>query len=298
MTPLKMLQTSPLRANELFAQIADTTPGALKTRERLFAELKGEIELSLRLEHDHLLPVLKKHTGTKTLLAQTTERVRDLNTLLRDLDKASKDGDEFPVQVRALKTAFTQHLRDEKSALLPKVQQVLSAEELGTVAERMEADRAQVEATARHEAEVERAQARRRRDEAQARQDALEDAEREERRLARQARAAVLAAEREAEQVVEQTVEVLAAPTEVVRVGTEGMAQAVQTVQGAAQEWMSLVQTRMQNQMQGFSALMQCRTPQDLFALQTRLVREDAELLLGAAQRVSGAVVKATARHA
>jgi hypothetical protein len=57
----QLIQTSPAKANELFAKLADTSEGAVKTRERLFSELKGELELLSSLEEQHLFPVLRKH---------------------------------------------------------------------------------------------------------------------------------------------------------------------------------------------------------------------------------------------
>ena len=35
----------PPKANELFAKLSETSDGALKTREKLFADLKAELEL-------------------------------------------------------------------------------------------------------------------------------------------------------------------------------------------------------------------------------------------------------------
>jgi hypothetical protein len=40
-----LTQTGPVKANELFARLLGTSGGAMKTREKLFAELKAELEL-------------------------------------------------------------------------------------------------------------------------------------------------------------------------------------------------------------------------------------------------------------
>ena len=45
----QLIQTSPAKANELFAKLAETSGNAVKTRERLFSELKEELELQMRL---------------------------------------------------------------------------------------------------------------------------------------------------------------------------------------------------------------------------------------------------------
>ena len=70
MTTIKQLiQTSPTKANELIARLLDTSDTAIKTRERLLADLKAELELLAKLEEEHLFPVLRKHKETKDLVS-------------------------------------------------------------------------------------------------------------------------------------------------------------------------------------------------------------------------------------
>jgi hypothetical protein len=64
----QLIQNGPAKANELFAKLGDTSDTAVKTRERLFAELKEELELLARLEEEHIFPVLRKNKKTKGLV--------------------------------------------------------------------------------------------------------------------------------------------------------------------------------------------------------------------------------------
>ena len=66
----QLIQTSPAKATELFARLAETSGNAVKTRERVFAELKEELELQMRLEEQHLFPVLRKRKETKDLVSE------------------------------------------------------------------------------------------------------------------------------------------------------------------------------------------------------------------------------------
>ena len=70
MTIRQVIHNGPAKANELFAKLAETGDGAVKTRERLFAELKAELELLAGLEERHLFPALREHPGTKALAAE------------------------------------------------------------------------------------------------------------------------------------------------------------------------------------------------------------------------------------
>ena len=72
----QLIQTSPAKANELFAKLVETSGNAVKTRERLFSELKEELELQMKLEEQHLFPVLEsgKRQRTSCPTRSTTTR--------------------------------------------------------------------------------------------------------------------------------------------------------------------------------------------------------------------------------
>ena len=69
-----LMQAGPAKANELSAKLAETSDGAVKTREKLFTELKSELELHTSLEEQHLFPILKRNAETKELVADAVDR--------------------------------------------------------------------------------------------------------------------------------------------------------------------------------------------------------------------------------
>jgi hypothetical protein len=183
----QLIQTSPAHANELFAKLVDTSENAVKTREKLFAELKEELELLASLEEQHLFPVLRKHKDLKDLVREALNDNKATRKLLTELDHTPKESEEFATRVAELRRVFQQHVRDDKKELLPAVLKALSDEEADAVVERIEAGKAEIEEAKRAEAEERRAEARREREKAEAEQariEATERAEAEERRAA------------------------------------------------------------------------------------------------------------------
>jgi hypothetical protein len=180
MTIRQLLHSGPVKANELFAKLAETSDGAVKTRERLFSELKEELELLAGLEEKHLFPALRKHKEAKELVAGALADNKQVRALLSELERMPKGGEEFSGKVAELRKAFQQHVRDEKRELLPAVSQALSEEEAQVVVERIEAGRADVEQAKREEAERQRAEARREREEVERQKAEAEEAERQE----------------------------------------------------------------------------------------------------------------------
>lgn len=152
MTITQMIQAGPARANDLFGKLAETGDGAVKTRGRLFAELKEELELHARLEEEHLFPALRKHKETRDLVADAVNDNRQARALLAELERLPKDGEEFPKKLAELKRVFQQHVRDERKELLTAVKKALSDEEAQAIADKVEAGRAEVEEAKREEA--------------------------------------------------------------------------------------------------------------------------------------------------
>src|SRR5688572_30461441 len=249
-TITQLIQSSPAKANELFAKLAATTNGAVKTRESLFNELKAELELHSRLEEEHLFPALRKHKETKDLVRAAVNENKQARALLAELDAMWKEGEEFLAKLEELRKSFQQHVRDEKKELLPAVKTALSKEEAQAITEKVEADKAAVAEAKRQEAQARRAAARQKREKAEQRRaqaEARQQRAREEEKLqqaeirAAQRRLREEQAQRQAEAEAEQrlareTGEALARTGESLVIGSQSVAAAGGAVAQAATE--------------------------------------------------------------
>ena len=198
-----LMQAGPAKANDLFARLSDTSDGAVKTREKLFAELKAELELHISLEEQHLFPILRRNAETKGLVADAIKDNKELRAKLAELDGLPKNDEAFPERLKELQKTFRQHARDEKRELLPAVQRALSEEQVQSVAEKIEAGVAEAERAKHDEVEQRRLKARQEREEAERqaeRQAEAERARKEAERVQKQKAAAERAQQEEAEQ--------------------------------------------------------------------------------------------------
>jgi hypothetical protein len=184
-----LMQAGPAKANELFAKLADTSDGAVKTREKLFADLKAELELHTNLEEQHLFPVLRRNAETKGLVADAIKDNRELRAKLAELEALPKNDEGFPERLKELQKTFRQHARDEKRELLPAVQRALSEEQVQGVAERIEAGVAEAEQARHDEFEERRLKARQDREEAERQAEQEATAKRAQREAAKRSRA-------------------------------------------------------------------------------------------------------------
>lgn len=204
MTLRTLMQAGPDKVNELFVRLSDTSESALKTRERLFSELRAELELHASLEEEHLFPLLRKNAETKDLVTEGLKDNKELRRHLGELNALPKNDEAFLPRLTELQKIFRQHARDEKKELLPAVQRALSTEQVQEVAGRIEASIVDVEQAKKDEVEERRAKARQEREQAELESEAKAREQQEQE-----------AAERRAHETARQAAERASKPLEV-----------------------------------------------------------------------------------
>lgn len=314
-------RTSPDKANELFAKLLETSDTAVKTRERLFADLRAELELLASLQEQYLFPVLRDHKETQDLVSGAMQDIQETGALLADLDQTPRNDPEFIKKVANLRKVFQRHIRDDKNELLPAVLKVLGDDEAKAIAEQVQSEMDGVEEAKRAEVEQRRVEVRREREQtdnvraiaedvvstvqtgfersrqiAQTMQDAIDSG------LSRTSELASFTSDRatrfdglplwgdwDPTKQATQNLQTLAA---------SGTALA-RRVQDVSEECMALAQKRLQRNLDGLNALAQCRSVQDLFALQQALIRANLEQTIESGQRLvelSARIADETAR--
>jgi len=167
MTLRQTIQAAPGKTTELITKLSATSSQALKTRERLFAQLSDELTQYVEIEEQHFLPLLRKHPETKGLAADALKGNKDLRASLEKLSAMPKDSDEFLAELDVLSKSLQQHVRDERKELLPAVINAFSDEEAGALADTIEGAVADAEKAKRDEKREEAAQAKRQAEEAE-----------------------------------------------------------------------------------------------------------------------------------
>jgi len=301
MTNRRFSQAPPDKANALFEKLLATSDNAVKTRERLLADLKDELELLARLQEEHLFPILRRH-GMHDLLRDAMSDNEETSTLLAELERMPKNSPEFLSQVAELRRVFQHHIRDDKKELLPAVLKVLSDEEASAVAEKVEDEMASID-------ETKRTEARRAREQVETAQRVTDD-------LADTLRASVEGTQtmaRALQEVVETSVSSF---SELTRRSTgqalqmlgrpEGDAQGLSEeaahnlravaqsstalargLQEVSREIMARSQQRFQRNLEGLGHLARCRSLTDVVEVQSSLLRDNLEQTVENSRRLA-----------
>lgn len=300
-TTRRFSQTPPDKANELFDKLLATSDTAVKTRERLFTELKEELELLATLQEQHLFPVLERH-GMNDLVQMAVKDNQETSALLAELESMPKNSGDFLTRLAQLRKVFQQHIRDDKKELIPAVLQVLSEEETAAVVEEVEVQMASIDETRRIEAQRSREQgeatqraavdvadtvragAESAQIIARAIQDALESSFRTFSELARHSTG--------------QAMQMLNRPggerqglatdaPQGLRIAAQSGTALARGIQDVSRECLELSQKRLQRNLDGLTVLAQCRSMADLITAQTSLIRENVEQTVDSSRRLA-----------
>ncbi|WP_162419662.1 phasin family protein [Microvirga brassicacearum] len=297
----RFIQTPPEKANELFDKLLATSDNAIKTRERLLAELKEELTLLASLQEEHLFPVLRRH-GMQDLVREATNDNDATGALMVELERMPKNSSVFLDRVRELRRIFQQHIRNDRKELLPAVLKVLNDEEAEAVAEKVEEEMATME-------ESKRTEARRTREQPEVSQRVAEDAADTLRAgmegfqaMARSMQEALENSFGAASEMTRRSTGQLTQGFSVAGGDTQGLTeQASQNLRVAAQSGASLArafqdisreafemsQRRCQRNLEGLNALARCRSLQDLAGVQSGLIRDNLEQTVGNSRRLA-----------
>lgn len=291
-------QTPPDKANEFFAQLLGTANDAAETREQLLASLAQELDLLANLQEQHLFPVLENHPETADLVRDARDDNRQTRALLDELAATPKDGDAFLAKVEELRKVFQQHIRDDKDELLPVVLKVLNEDEVEAVVEKVEEEIAEAARAASDPSPARRQRAKRTQRTSgtllaavEAIPDAVQDVEQE-------IQATAQASLPVASEILDRATEVTAHQGQVTSNLLDHAPQYVQAIarsnrilaRGAgtiALEWFGLRQERLLKNLDGLNDLLACRSMPDLVSLQSSLMRQNVEQIIGNSQRLA-----------
>jgi len=135
----EVLKHDHQEARDLFAKLEGTSNGAKKTREKLFQQLKDELTRHAKAEEKVFYPALKDKDGqAHEQVEEGIHEHHEVVSLLKKIEKMDVDSDDWLSAVRDLKDKVEHHVQEEENEVFPKARQLLDAEMLGQLGERIE----------------------------------------------------------------------------------------------------------------------------------------------------------------
>jgi len=138
MDAIKLLKADHDKVKKLLAELESTTDRGVKTRQELFATIKGELTIHEIIEEEIFYPELKSHPKAKEIVLEGYEEHAVVDTLMGELEQLSVEDETWGPRAKVMKENIEHHIEEEEGEMFQKARHVFDADELEDLGARME----------------------------------------------------------------------------------------------------------------------------------------------------------------
>ncbi|HJX93692.1 MAG TPA: hemerythrin domain-containing protein [Pyrinomonadaceae bacterium] len=139
MDPFELLKADHKKVAGLFDRLESSSR---KRKLDVFKQIKSELDVHTHIEEKIFYPALEKPEETHDLTLEAYEEHKVVKTLLAELSGAKSADDEWQAKAKVLRENVEHHVEEEENELFDKADDALSDEELQTLGNKMEAEKA------------------------------------------------------------------------------------------------------------------------------------------------------------
>jgi hemerythrin-like domain-containing protein len=139
---IALLKEDHEKVEKLLSKLAATTERGVQTRVELVEKIHAEIKAHTAIEEEIFYPAFREAATRKAderLYYEAKEEHRAADKVLADLRRADPSTAAFGGKAKVLCELVLHHANEEESEMFPRAREVLSKDELVTLAERMQA---------------------------------------------------------------------------------------------------------------------------------------------------------------
>jgi hemerythrin superfamily protein len=140
MDAIQLLKNDHKKVEKIFSDLENKTDD----RRALFPELDRELTVHAEIEEKIFYPAAKQVEPTRDLVLESIEEHKQIKMVLADLEQTDMRTAEWGADLKVLKEDVMHHVGEEEDELFPKIQKLLSKEQLADLGSRMEAMKMQL----------------------------------------------------------------------------------------------------------------------------------------------------------
>ena len=146
MDAIAMLKEDHDKVKGLLAQLESTTERGVKTRQELFATIKGELTVHEIIEEEIFYPELKAHPKATDIVLEGYEEHHVVDLLMGELEALDVSDETWGAKAIVMKENVEHHIDEEEGEMFSKARQVFDRAELIDLGERMATRKASAKA--------------------------------------------------------------------------------------------------------------------------------------------------------
>src|SRR5215218_6553960 len=138
MDAIALLKADHDKVKKLLTELEATTERGVKTREELFATIKGELTLHEVIEEEIFYPELKAHPKAVDIVLEGYEEHHVVDLLMGELEAMSVEDETWGAKAVVMKENIEHHIEEEEGDMFKQAREVFDRDELEDLGRRME----------------------------------------------------------------------------------------------------------------------------------------------------------------
>jgi len=138
MNAIRLLTDDHRELKRLLAEVSATTERAVKTRERLFKDLKDNLTIHEVIEEEIFYPELKAHPRARDIVLEGYEEHHVVDTIMAELSALPMDDEAWGAKCAVMQENVEHHMAEEEEDMFVKARQVFDPDELDQLGTRMQ----------------------------------------------------------------------------------------------------------------------------------------------------------------
>ena len=130
MNAFDLLKQDHQKVRTLCSQMGTTGERDTMKREEIFRQVKQEVDVHTKIEEQCLYPLAKKYKETQEITERSLEEHQQIKQLLQELSRKEVQSEDWLPTFKTLQECFEDHVEEEESEMFPKLQKILSRDEM------------------------------------------------------------------------------------------------------------------------------------------------------------------------
>ena len=143
MDALALLKADHEKMRKLLDQLETTTERGVKTRQELFATIKGELAIHETIEEEIFYPALMEMARTRDITLESYEEHHVVDLLMGELEDLDVADESWGAKASVMKENVEHHIEEEEGEMFKTARSVFDKDELEDLGSRMEARKVQ-----------------------------------------------------------------------------------------------------------------------------------------------------------
>jgi hemerythrin HHE cation binding domain-containing protein len=139
MDALSLLRADHDKMRKLLNELETTTERGVKTRQELFATIKGELTVHETIEEEIFYPALMEMARTRDITLESYEEHHVVDLLMGELEELDVTDERWGAKAKVMQENVEHHMEEEEGEMFRKTRQVFEDAELEELGERMAA---------------------------------------------------------------------------------------------------------------------------------------------------------------